>query len=143
MAVWSCVPLSELPSDARLDAEYYQPEFLNLDKLLGQKRAIPWGQVGGRFIVGPFGSSFLVENYEQDSPFRYVRGRDVKPFFLLDDQNCSIPEADYRRLAKYHLEVGDLLVSVVGTLGNVAIVTDDSGECVFSCKSTAYRPKGI
>ena len=62
---------------------------------------------------------------------------------MLDDQNCSIPETDFRRLAKYHLKPGDLLVSVVGTLGNVSIVTDDVGPCVFSCKSTAFRPKGV
>ncbi|MEE9294141.1 MAG: hypothetical protein V3W34_04130 [Phycisphaerae bacterium] len=143
MAVWSIVPISELPSDSRLDAEYYQPEFVNLDRLLELQDAVSWGEIDGYFIVGPFGSSFLVENYEHDSPFRYVRGRDVKPFFLLDDQNCSIPETDYHRLAKYHLKRGDLLVSVVGTLGNVAIVTDDMGQCVFSCKSTAYRSEGI
>lgn len=143
MAVWSSVAISELPSDSRLDAEYYQPEFLELDKLLGKHSAVTWGDIGGRFIVGPFGSAFLVDNYEDDSPYRYVRGRDVKPFFLLDDQNCSIPETDYNRLAKYHLKPGDLLVSVVGTLGNVSIVTDDAGPCVFSCKSTAFRPEGI
>ena len=143
MAVWSEVKVSELPDDRRLDAEYYQPAFLKLDRLLGEHHADRWKGLGGRFIVGPFGSSFLVKNYEKGSPYRYVRGRDVKPFFLLDDQNCTISSTDYDRLVKYHLEPGDLLVSVVGTVGNVSVVIDDVGPCVFSCKSTAFRAEGI
>jgi hypothetical protein len=72
-------------------------------------------------------------------PYRYVRGRDVKPFFILDDDNAYIPEKHFKQLSKYRLACRDLLISVVGTLGNCALVTRDVGEAIFSCKSTAFR----
>ncbi len=143
MAVWTEVGFSALSPDMRIDAEYYRPENLKLDRLLSKLTAKPWGEIPGRFIVGPFGSAFLVQGYVDASPFRYIRGRDVKPFFLQDDQNCYIPDSDFQRLKKYGLGLGDLLVSVVGTLGNVSIVTDDVGQAIFSCKSTAFRSNGL
>ncbi len=139
MAVWSEVMLSDHASDLRLDSEFYRPEHLELDRILEERKSIVWGELEGKFIVGPFGSTFLVENYVTRSPYRYVRGRDVKPFFLLDDDNCYISQEHFIGLSKYRLQPGDLLASVVGTLGNVSIVTEDVGEAVFSCKSTAFR----
>ncbi|HYA89128.1 MAG TPA: restriction endonuclease subunit S [Nitrospirota bacterium] len=143
MAVWSEVNFHNLTEDLRLDSEYYQPEHLKLDHLLKEMGAPLWGTLDGNFIVGPFGSAFLVENYVEKSSYRYIRGRDVKPFFLLDDENCYMPEDHFDRLRKYELQQGDLLVSVVGTLGNVSVVTKDAGKAVFSCKSTAFRPKNV
>ena len=143
MAVWSEVKFSVLPGDIRFDAEYYQPKYLQLDNLISDQKVIVWGNIKGEFIVGPFGSAFHVSNYVEHTPYRYIRGRDVKSFFLLDDENCYIPEEHFDRLRKYRLKTGDLLVSVVGTLGKVAIVTDDVGEAIFSCKSTAYRSESI
>jgi hypothetical protein len=81
-----------------------------------------------------------VEKYVEDSPYRYVRGKDVKPFFLQDDDNAYMPRAEFDRLAKYGLKPFDILISVVGTLGNCAIVPEAIGNAVFSCKSTVWRP---
>lgn len=72
-----------------------------------------------------------------------MRGKDIKEFFLLDDDNVYIPESDFERLKKYSLNEGDILVSVVGTLGNAVIVDNDSLPAIFSCKSTAFRTKAI
>ena len=143
MATWSRVHISELPDDIRFDAEYYQPHHLALDSVLQKRNAKKWGDLDGTFVVGPFGSAFLVENYIPFSNYRYIRGRDVKPFMLLDDQNAYMPEEHFRRLQKYEVAAGDLLISVVGTLGNAAIVTEKEGRCVFSCKSTAYRSREV
>lgn len=142
-AVWSAIGYAKLPSDSRLDSEYYQPEYLKLDDLLVGKTMKQWGELKGNFIVGPFGSSFTVDNYVENSPYRYVRGKDVKPFFLRDDDNAYMPKNDFERLDRYALQAGDLLISVVGTLGNVSIVEDDIGRAIFSCKSTAYRSLDI
>jgi restriction endonuclease S subunit len=84
-----------------------------------------------------------VENYDEKSLCRYVRGRDVKPFFVMDDENVNVPESDYERLSKYKLKENDLLISVVGTLGNVSIVTKEIIPAIFSCKSTVVRSKSV
>ncbi|MBE0656241.1 MAG: hypothetical protein IH602_01045 [Bryobacteraceae bacterium] len=140
MAVWSAVKVSGLTSDFRLDPEYYRPDLLEIDRALHRVHARPLGEFAGAFVVGPFGSDFNVENYVEDSPYRYVRGKDVKPFFLQEDDNAYMPKADFERLAKYTLRPYDLLISVVGTLGNCAVVPATIGPAVFSCKSTVWRP---
>lgn len=140
MAVWSSVNTSAMSPDFRLDPEYYQPAFLKLDGKLTKLDTKPLGDTEGRFVVGPFGSAFNVENYVEKSPYRYIRGKDVKPFVLQQGDNVYIPERFFNELAKYEVFAGDLLVSVVGTLGNVALVTPGEGRAIFSCKSTVYRP---
>ncbi|MEQ9368280.1 MAG: N-6 DNA methylase [Coleofasciculus chthonoplastes F3-SA18-01] len=136
------VKLSNLEFSGRLDSEYYRPEFLNFEtKVLSNNHCLLKEKAS--FLIGPFGSQFIVDNYDEDSLYRYVRGRDVKPFFIMDDENVNVPESDYERLSKYKLKENDLLISVVGTLGNVSIVTQDVLPAIFSCKSTVVRSKNL
>jgi hypothetical protein len=143
LAVWSIVNFSKIPFDWRLDAEYFKPQYIELDSLLSHANVKLWGNLEGDFITGPFGSAFTVDNYVESSPYRYIRGKDVKPFFLMADDNAYMPEQAFNSLKKYSLNPDDLLVSVVGTLGNVAVVDTDVEQAIFSCKSTAFRSKSI
>jgi len=127
-----------------LDAEYYQQVYLEIESKIVETGAyIPWGYIGGQFVTGPFGSEFIVENYIEEGPYRYVRGQDVKEFFLVDTDNVYIPEDDYRRLSKYALAEGDILISVVGTLGNTAVVDKAVPPAIFNCKSILFRSTTI
>lgn len=143
MIAFSIIKKSQLEGAKRLDAEYYQPEYLEFEKRIKSSSYKLWRDIEGRFITGPFGSEFNVENYITDGKYRYIRGRDVKEFFLLDNDNVYIPERDFERLRKYSLNVGDILISVVGTLGDTAIVYQDNLPAIFSCKGTAFRTKAI
>ena len=144
MLIYSIIHKSQLEGAKRLDAEYYQPEYLALQKNLEKTKSItPWGEIEGRFITGPFGSEFNTENYVQAGEYRYVRGKDVKDFFPTDEDNVYVPKEDYERLKKYSLLEGDILVSVVGTPGIGAIVDATLPPAIFSCKSTVYRTKSI
>lgn len=134
----------EIEKTTRIDAEYYLPEYINLEnKILNFTNYKLWKDIEGKFITGPFGSAFNVENYTKDSSYRYIRGKDVKDFFLLSDDNVYIPQKDFERLGKYSLVEGDILVSVVGTLGNTTVIDRGSLPAIFSCKSTAFRTNSI
>lgn len=140
MAVVNTYSLSKLENTLRMDAEYYQPKYLEIErKMLETKSCKLWKHINGEFITGPFGSEFVVEGYVEDSPYRYVRGRDVKEFFLRDNENVYIPRKDFSRLGKYALQTGDILISVVGTLGDIAVVDENTLPAIFSCKSTVFR----
>lgn len=142
MAQWSKTNVIEITQNLRIDSEFFHPMYIDAENLVNNcKNVLPFGQLG-KFIIGPFGSAFHVNNYDPDSEFRYVRGKDVKPFTLLDDDNVYMPEKDFKRLSRYSLEKDDLLISVVGTLGNVAIVQDNI-KGIFSCKSTVFRNSKI
>jgi len=143
MITYSIIQKSQLEGAKRLDAEYYQPEYLEFEK---QVKATPykqWSEIEGKFITGPFGSEFNVENYIEDGRYRYVRGKDVKDFFLQHDDNVYIPKKDFQRLKKYSLQDGDILISVVGTPGCATIVDASALPAIFSCKSTAFRTNVI
>jgi type I restriction enzyme S subunit len=138
MAVWSIATMFEVFDSKRFDSEFFHPKYIySEEKVIKTGKVRRLGELGS-FLVGPFGSAFHVNNYESKSKFRYIRGKDVKPFILLDDDNVYIPENDYKRLIRYAVKTNDLLISVVGTLGNVAIVHKNI-EGIFSCKSTVFR----
>lgn len=144
MTTYSIIQKSQLEGAMRLDAEYYQPEYLELEQELRKTGKYKlWADIAGKFITGPFGSEFNVESYVPNGKYRYVRGKDVKEFFLKDDDNVYIPKTDFERLKKYSLQEGDILISVVGTLGNTAIVDKSIPPAIFSCKSTAFRTQDI
>lgn len=134
--------LSGLEYSGRLDSEYYRPEWLACEDLLRQRKSKPLANFAS-FLIGPFGSAFTTENYTTDKSYRYIRGKDVKPMQLMDDDNVYMPEADFHRLSKYALRKNDILISVVGTIGNAAIIESENIPAIFSCKSTVVRTNGI
>lgn len=138
MAVWSTTRVIEITENRRIDSEFFHPVYLSTEEVVNSYETIQTLGKLGQFLIGPFGSAFHVNNYDPNSKYRYVRGKDVKPFSLKDDDNVYMPEKDYKRLIKYALAKDDLLISVVGTLGNVAIVPEGF-EGIFSCKSTVFR----
>lgn len=142
MAVWSITNTVEINKNKRIDSEFFHPNYIHAEKLVScQKKVLPLGKLGN-FIIGPFGSAFHVQNYDSNSDYRYIRGKDVKPFTLLDDDNVYMPYADFARLKRYSIQENDLLISVVGTLGNVAVVPKGI-KGIFSCKSTVFRDSSI
>jgi restriction endonuclease S subunit len=136
------VRLNNLEFSSRIDAEYYRPAFLHYENILKLNNGIRLDNFSN-FLIGPFGSSFTVDNYTDDKAYRYIRGKDVKPLKLMDDDNVYMPKSDYQRLVKYALKENDILVSVVGTIGNAAIITKKDLPSIFSCKSTVLRTKSI
>ena len=121
-----------------MDSEFFRPDYVEAEERVRKCNVQDLGRLGG-FVPGPFGSAFHVENYDFKSPYRYIRGQDVKPFFVLAEDERYIPKADFLRLGRYAVRTNDLMISVVGTLGNVAVCTPHETPAMFSCKSTLFR----
>ena len=136
------VLLSELEFSGRIDSEYYKPSYLEYEKLISNNNGKSLKELSN-FLIGPFGSAFTVDNYTDDQSYRYIRGKDVKPLKLADADNVYMPKSDYERLSKYSLKENDILISVVGTIGNAALITKKDLPAIFSCKSTVLRPSNI
>lgn len=134
--------LSNLEFSGRIDSEYYRKHLLFFEKQVSRKKSLQLDEAAN-FLIGPFGSSFDTEKYVENGDYRYVRGQDVKPFILKDGENRFVPQEDFERLKKYALKEKDILVSVVGTLGNACIVQHKDLPAIFSCKSTVIRTSTI
>lgn len=142
MAVWTSPQLIDAYMNRRIDSEFFDPAYVKAEDLSLRCDTERLGRLGF-FVPGPFGSAFHVQNYDFKSSCRYIRGRDVKPFFLLDDDSKYVPEIYFKKLIKHSVSPMDILISVVGTLGNVSIATEDDTPAIFSCKSTIFKSRNI
>jgi type I restriction enzyme, S subunit len=138
----SVVNYKDLNFEFRIDAEYYRAEVLRSIKLLDRKDNAALSDLAS-FVIGPFGSTVTVDQYVPQSDFRYVRNKDINDFLISDDEPAYIAEHVYKALPQFHIKENDLLITVVGTLGKVAIATKKDTLSIFSCKSTIIRPKKI
>jgi len=138
----SVVNYKDLNFEFRIDAEYYRAEILKNIQLLNKKDNAVLSDLAS-FVIGPFGSTVTVDQYVPCSNFRYVRNKDINDFQISDNEQAFIPEQVYRSLPQFHIKENDLLITVVGTLGKVAIATKKDISSIFSCKSTIIRVKKI
>lgn len=136
------VMLSDLEFSGRIDAEYYRKSLLKFENRIILSNHTSLCEVAS-FLIGPFGSAYDTSNYTTLSNYRYVRGQDVKPFILKDGEPRFIERCDFERLSKYSLKEQDIMVSVVGTLGNACLVRSKDLPAIFSCKSTVIRTKKL
>lgn len=142
MAVWSETNIIEISQNKRIDSEFFHPEYISAENLVSEVGNTSYLGFLGQFVIGPFGSAFHVDNYDSNEQYRYIRGKDVKPFQLKNGDNVYLPKKDFERLKKYSICEDDLIISVVGTLGNVAIIPKNETG-IFSCKSTLFRNSSI
>ena len=129
-------------SDFRIDGEFYHPIILNRLNLLDLKQNDLLGNLA-KFVVGPFGSTVTVDKYVDESEYRYIRNKDINDFIIGDDDIALISKNVYDPLKQFHIQENDLLLTVVGTLGKVAIAQAKDTHSIFSCKSTLLRSKRL
>jgi hypothetical protein len=79
MAVWSEVIFSEIPDDLRFDAEYYQPEYLSQVDTITKSS---FKTVEELADVSDGNHLSISENF-CESGIRYLRGQDLKDFFIM------------------------------------------------------------
>jgi len=131
MAVWSIIKRSKLQRATRIDPEYYQPEYLALDKeFLSDKLKLT--DIRGI-------SSFVKKGIFDISPDKYIdqgipliRVQNIRSGFLSYNNMVFISELEHLKNKKTELTEGDLVLSKVGTIGEVAIISGKDRKCNFS-----------
>lgn len=135
------IRLSQLERTKRIDAEYFRKRFLNLSKILSSKRT----QRLNELVSISDGNHFsIAENFTNEG-IPYYRGQDVTghPFIELsspkyiDEKSFSEPH-----MRRSHLKQGDVLLSIVGTIGESSLVTT-AQPATCSCKLAILRPQKI
>lgn len=139
MAVWSAVPVKGLSDDFRLDAEHYQPAYLRQEKAMAKHECVALGRIADVFD----GNHLSIAEEFVDTGVRYLRGQDLSDFFISDLDPVYIPDRFYAALTRSHMFAGDVLVSIVGTIGNVGLVTDRHGKLTGNCKLAIVRSHSL
>jgi hypothetical protein len=137
---YSIVEFSKLKdiTSFRFDAEFFHPEVLLYEERINKLHGKTVKEYGCEVVSGPFGSSLRSESYLA-SGIPFIRISDLKDFLIDDNKLTYISEEDHARLSSSRLQVGDLVLSKVGNIGVVSIVTDQIGECNISENNIGIR----
>ncbi len=118
MITYSIIKKSELEGAVRLDAEYYQPEYLEVGKKLQNSAVL--SDISKKITdFGAYSQMNFVEFV--DKGIRFLRNQDIGEFFINDSDPVFVSDDTYKKLS-LKLEEFDILTPRVGTLGNATVV---------------------
>jgi len=138
MAVFSRVNRSALESSCRLDAEYYQPFYTASLSNIKQRDYLRVKKLGVQVFSGPFGSFLKSESYHS-SGHPFIRISSISGVFIEREQLVFLDDFDFQRLSKFHLMPLDIVLSKIGTVGRLSLITDDIGVCAISENNIGIR----
>lgn len=137
MAVWSVVNKSDLQREGRIDAEYYQPYFLDIaKKIRSHKSVLSIGRISDSVVNG-----VEIRTYcEKGIP--YLRVGDIRSLFIDVDNAVHIDQKLASQVTKdVELQQGDLLIARSGSIGQFTITTPDLEGTVISSHLMRVRLK--
>jgi len=111
----SVINSEQLEGATRIDAEYYQPNYLRLESKLKAYKTEVLGKLVKEIRCGPFGSTILANTYEEKGII-VARPFNIKNFSLECENLVYIDEEDcLRKNLKFYSE-GDVFFSRVGDM---------------------------
>lgn len=134
---YSEVSFSELEKTMRIDAEFYDATHIKVDKELGKFATDKLTQV----CHVSDGNHFKISERFSDEGIPYYRGQDTTGcYFIEQSEPVRIDKETFNRsfMKRSHLKKGDILLSIVGTIGSVSLVTTNQ-EATCSCKLAILR----
>ncbi len=145
MAQISIIQHSDVKKAKRIDSEYYKTQFLKIEAKLKTLTTKP---LNHRDISTVFDGNHLkiTDSFSVESnSIPYYRGQDVKSFFLEDVEPLRIKRETYDKtwMKRSHFHTNDILLSIVGTVGNISLVTDRIKLSTGSCKLAIIRAQKI
>jgi restriction endonuclease S subunit len=124
MATSSVTNIFELKGTKRLDAEYYQPIYLELERELLKVECKRLKNMA--FVTDGIHSSI---EYDPNSQIRIISAQSVRDNDFDLSANTRISVEQHQRNLRTSLKIGDIIISSVGTIGNTAVVSADMLPC--------------
>jgi restriction endonuclease S subunit len=116
----SIIQKSQLEGAKRMDAEYYQPEYLDIEKKLSSVKTQTIDEISES--VMNFGAYSLCNYIEwQNSGVPYLNVQDIKDGYIDFDNTKFIDEKVNEILKKSKVKEGQVILTMAGTIGNIAV----------------------
>lgn len=115
------IRLADISQDYRFEPAYYL--FSTIIKTRSIERGVNYCKLGYLCSVISDGEHSAIPR-QKEPGVRYLYGRNIKDGFVNFDPNTDssyIKEADYDKYKRIYLEDGDVLLTIVGTIGKTAI----------------------
>ena len=114
MAVWSHILKSDLVGAIRLDAEFWQPDYLSKEKAIRACSHIPLGALVSTFKKGVF---YILASEYSEKGIPFYRSSNVGAVLPNDQGLVFISESKHKVEYKTALEAGDLMMVKTGRSG--------------------------
>jgi restriction endonuclease S subunit len=134
---YSIIQKSQLEGTFRLDAEYYQPEYLKLSKILSVQKCITLGDFCG--IAD--GDHAAIPGFVDSKGKRYLRAKDLQKFFIDDSDPVYVSKDYFAKLKRSHIKPNDIVLSIMGTIGNLALITKSQEVMTANRAVSIISPK--
>lgn len=118
MAVFSEVTLSQLAHGFRIDSEFYRPEYLEKDFIIKNYNCDSLGALG-KVTDGEHGSALFLND-----GIKYLTAENIKNGYVNIDKIRYVSKELDERNARARVKTNDILVSIKGTLGQIAIAEE-------------------
>lgn len=89
-------------------------------------------------VAGPYGSSLTKAMYTQQGYRVYGQQQVIPDDFTIGDYYISAEQ--FSQMQRYRVFTGDVLVSVMGTVGRVAVVPKNAEPGIINPRLVRYRP---
>lgn len=132
------VLFSKLERTKRIDAEFYKKEAFQVVDAI---KKFP-NKVLTKCVDVSDGNHMAISSKFIEEGIPYYRGQDVKTFFVENSVPICIDNLTYNLpyMKRSHLKKGDVLLSIVGTIGALSLVYSNQ-EATCSCKLAILRPR--
>lgn len=139
----SVINKNKLERTLRIDSEYYQPRYIAIEKMISKLSDIK--PLTDLCRVSDGNHMSIAEHFSFDEGIPYYRGQDITDFFLDNITPVYIPRNIYESpmMKRSLFKSGDVLLSIVGTIGSLSLVTKNIREATGSCKIAILRPNNI
>lgn len=128
----SVVGFIEIKKEFRLDAEYYRPTFLNVDKIMEKMTTKTLGKLLADIKTSAFYSSISFY-YKKDKGIPFVRVSDIEEPFLNMQKILRLPPNIVDKEKGLSTVTNEyILVSKGGTTGNVCLIPTDVEKLCIS-----------
>jgi len=138
MITFSIIQKSQLEGAMRLDAEYYQPEYLELVSKIKSQKSKLLKNFSDQVFSGPFGSMLKSESY-RDNGIPFIRIGDISDIFISRENLVYISEEEHKRIFSTRLDPGDIVLSKIGTVGRLSVISDDLRQVNISENNIGVR----
>ena len=120
MQNFSIIQKSQLENAKRMDAEYYQPEYLEVEKKINSIKTKTIADISESVVN--FGAYSLCNfiKWEKDG-VPYLNVQDIKDGYIDFDNTKFISEKVDEILKKSKVMEGQVIMTMAGTIGNVAV----------------------
>jgi len=137
---FSIIHKSNLERTFRVDAEFYKPGILKTLELLSKKQPLI---LTNHVKVSDGNHSKISEHFQNYPGIPYYRGKDINTdFFIENAMPLYISESKYnqKQMTRSHFFPEDVLLTIVGTVGSLSLVTNTLKKSTGSCKIAILRP---